>query len=302
MAYGISSIDMNPFANPMMSMMGGYGGMYGMNGMSPYGYGGMGMMGMMGMMNPQYIEQMAEVQKKIAEIQNQAEVQQMNHAVDNHELLVQSEIQNMSVHDRAFFQKAMVDGDINQGIKSLASVIRKGDSDAICEQYDKLKQNIYAKYGDEFIQNGIIGDERKVLDYIEKLYNIIITKQNGGEIADLKNDIKVYGETSFGHGFNKAFFGSDDYHNKYTEEVADYIYGEGIDNKHGKDKMHSVGSFTGSTLRYGIAGLVGFGGGYGIGKILERTISKMPAGAGGKYGKWLGALAGLIGAYVWQNT
>lgn len=298
MAYGISSIDTNSFANPMAGMMGGYGGMYGMNGMSPYGYGGMGMMGMMGMMNPQYLEQIAQAQAKMAEIQQMAERQQMNNATANHQLLLDAEVQNMSAHDRAFFQKALVDGDINQGIKSLASVIRKGDSDAICEQYDKLKQNIYAKYGDLFIENGIIGDERKVLDHIEKLYNEIISKQSG-ELVDMKEDIKRYGETSFGHGFNKAFFGSNDYHNKYTEEVADYIYGEGIDNKHGKDKMHSVGTGTGTVARYGLWGLAGTGLLSGVGA----TISKLTKHkGGGKWGAGIGFLAGLAGAWFWQNT
>ena len=170
MTYGISSIGTNDssYYNPyMMSMMNGMGMM---NGISPYG--GMGMMGMMGMMNPQYLEQMAEAQKKMLEIQNQSESIQMQHAIDNHKLLMQADVQNMSAHDRAFFQKTMVDGDINEGIKSLASVIRKGDSDAICREYDKLKQNIYAKYGDEFIKNGIIGDEKKVLAHIEYLYNL----------------------------------------------------------------------------------------------------------------------------------
>lgn len=299
MTYGISSIGTldSSYYNPMMSMMNGMGMM---NGISPYG--GMGMMGMMGMMNPQYLEQMAEAQKKMLEIQHQTEMLQTQHAIDNHKLLMQADVQNMSAHDRAFFQKTMVDGDINEGIKSLASVIRKGDSDAICEQYDKLKQNIYAKYGDEFIKNGIIGDERKVLAHIEYLYNQIITKQNGGEIADLKEDIKKYGETSFGHGFNKAFFGSKDYHGKYTEQVEDYIYNEGIDNEHGKNKMHKVGTGVGTATRYGLWGLAGLGAGWGIGAFVGHKINKIPEGAGGKYGRWIGALAGLIGAYVWQNT
>lgn len=316
MTYGISSIGTNDssYYNPyMMSMMGGMGMMNGMNSISPYG--GMGMMGMMGMMNPQYLEQMAEAQKKMLEIQHQAETLQAQHAIDSHKLLMQADVQNMSAHDRAFFQKTMVDGDINEGIKSLASVIRKGDSDAICEQYDKLKQNIYAKYGDEFIKNGIVGDERKVLAHIEYLYNQIITKQNGGEIADLKEDIKKYGETSFGHGFNKAFFGSKDYHGKYTEQVEDYIYNEGIDNEHGKNKMHKLGTGVGTASKFvalGVGGpLAGAAAGYGtaatVGGLLklfgpEKLSNAIKLGKWGKVGATCGAIAGLIGGFVWQNT
>lgn len=294
MAYGISSIGTNSYNDPtMMSMMGGYGGMYGMNGMSPYGYGGMGMMGMMGMMPPQYLEQMAQTQAKMAEIQQLAERQQMNNATANHQLLLDAEVQNMSAHDRALFEKSCVDGDINQGIKSLASVIRKGDTNAICEEYDKLKQNIYAKYGDEFIENGIIGDERKVREHIERLYTYIISKQNGGEIANLRYDLQRYGENAISFGFNKALFGSSDYHDKYTEEADNYIYGERIDNKHGKDKMEKIGGAAGWTVKQ--AGFVG------IPAVIGGIIGKVK-GFGKWWGAGIGALLGLGAELWWQHS
>ena len=143
--YGISGI--GAFG---LEPSGAYSDYSSMMGMSPYGIGMMGMSPMMGMgmmgMSPAFMGQMAEFQKQMAELQHQQEKSQLNHATDMHSLIQQAEVSQLSAHDRAIFEKAMVDGDVKEGIRTLANVIRTGDQDAICEQYDKLKMSIYTKY------------------------------------------------------------------------------------------------------------------------------------------------------------
>ena len=114
----ISPIGMNPlggmglagytgtydsFGDPMMmsGMMGGMGAMGGM--------GNMGALGMMGMYNPAFMRQMIDTQHQI-------ETSQVNHAQDMHKALLQTEISDLSAHDRATFQKISVDGDVQREI------------------------------------------------------------------------------------------------------------------------------------------------------------------------------------------
>lgn len=315
MAYGISSIGTTPLGTmsdpTMMSMMGGMGMMNGMGTMSPYGT--MGMMGMMGM-NPQYLEQMAQVQQKMAEIQHQTEQNQINHAIDNHALLQNAEVMNMEAHERAFFQKALSDGDIRVGIRNLSDCIRKGDQDGICQLYDELKQTIYSKYGEFFIQKGDKSDPKKSADYyIYLMYNQILSAQNGGNPVDFKQDVKDYGESAFMNGFRRTFLGNSSHSKRYTEETLNYTTGDPLTDGKSKEKARTAGSLAARGIEavgaYGagaVGGLCAWGGLKGISAALPFGSSKAlelskKLGGAGKWAKIVAGLA-LIGDIGWQMT
>ena len=314
-------------ANALGSMAyGGYGayGLGGYGAMSPYGIGGYGMMGMM---NPTFMAQMYKIQQDM-------EKAQLEHADTMHGLIQQSEVNHLSAHNRAIFQKALVDGDIQNHIRNLSDVIRAGDQDAICIEYDKLKNTIYTKYASEIDDGSNSANVKSSIDdIITLLYNQILTKQNGGEPVDLRNDIKKYGETAFSHGFNKTFMGKDGYHDNYSEETLSYLYGTRIDNKGGKDRMEKGGSYiarlTEAALSVPIGAAAGAGAGVGIlgaGSILTGWLPKATNASGaprkgilgflskgrvpffkhvgkfGKVGASVGLAAGLVGDLIWQAT
>ena len=287
---GLSTGSMYSSYDPMMGMY----GMGGLNGMTnPYGgYG----MGMMGMYNPTFMAQMNQVQQ-------QMELSQINHSSQMHDALTQARVSNMSAEDRAFFESVAQDGGIRANIENLADVIRKGDQDQICTKYDEVKRTILTKYNTYFRNNlGKMDSEATVRGVIENMYQAIISKQ-AGETVDLKTDIKRYGETAMGYGFNKGFASggyigklagnnADDYHKKYTEETLNYIYHTGIDNKHGKDKMKNFGNFWGQLTRT----LATPAAGAAVGGLIGKFFNHGWVGAG------IGAAAALAGDFFWQNT
>ena len=291
------------YGNPMMSMMGGIG--------SPYG------MGMMGMMNPDYIKQMYNTQFEV-------EKAMLNNATQMHDLTTQAEVEHLSAHDRALFEKAMVDGDVQCGIRNLGDVIRTGDQDAICIEYDKLKQTIYTKYSDYFQNNGNkMNTKANVDNLISMIYGQVYTKQNGGVPVDLRTDIKKYGETAFMHGCNQTFLGKQDYHDNYSEETLSYLFGTRIDNKGGKDRMEKAGGYLARGAE-GLAALgVGYAGGVAARSVVKAFAPKFLSNFGSKivknhsknwfvkqgqklsqFGTWgkIGALAALTGDVVWQMS
>ena len=301
------------YGDPMMTgMMPGMGGMYGgMSGMyggmsspygmgmaSPYGMGMMGGLGMMGMMSPQYIQQMGQAQQALLQLQQQNEVSQLNHATDMHKLIQNADVQNLSIHERTIFEKAMTDGDIKNGIRNLCDVIRTGDQDAICEEYDKLKQYIYTKYADYIESNGGKMDvQSSVNDLISLLYGQICSAQSG-EICDLRTDIKNYGESPFAHGFNSCFLGNSGHNEKYTEETLSYLYGTRINDKGSKSRAQKFGRWTAKGTEFLGSAAVGAGVGAGIFAAGKAIAGNMP----GKLKAWVLGGAAAIGLVdtIWQ--
>ena len=310
--YGLGALGLDPSGafssyNPMFM------------GASPYGTMGMpGMMGM-GMMNPeymtQYMKQMTDMQKYMAEVQHQQEKTQLLHSTDMHSAIQQAEINNLSAHDRAIFQKAMVDGDVKEGVRNLANVIRGGDQDAICEEFDKLKMSIYTKYSDYFQSaDATKNTYANVNNLIRTLYAQIVGAQLG-QPADLENDIKTYGETAFNHGFNIGFLGKKGHNEKYSEETINYLFGTRINDKESKDRAAKIGEYAGKGVEVLAAAPIGYAGGLaalGILKCLTPSfIGKFAANhakgtveAMSKWGRWgkLGALAAIGADVVWQMT
>lgn len=311
-SFGINGIGYNP----MMSGLGTYGlgssgsfGTYadpmtmGMMGMSPYSMGGLGMMGMY---NPSFMAQYNQIQQEM-------EKSQLNHASAMHDIMLQNKTQAFTAEDRALFEKAMVDAGVNLGIENLSRKVKEGDQDGICEEFDKLKRTLYAKYGDYFKANSHrINADVYASNFIEILYSKIRSAQEGVQV-DLRGDINKYGESAFEHGFRKNFFGKD-YHERYTAETMNYLFGTSVDNKAGKDRMEKVGATIESGVEYATAPVVGAlagagvaGTAAGLGKMLTPDfISNRISWNGFKNFSKLGAAIGAIGLLAadiwWQNS
>ena len=297
----ISSIGMSPLGAMGLDYSGAYGS-YGdpmmmtgmMNGMGAMG--AMGGLGMMGMYNPAFMKQMMNMQQEI-------EKNQLQHATDMHNAMTQAEVANLSAHDRAIFQKISVDGDVQREIRILSDLVRKGDSDAIIAEYDKLKSIIYTKFAEDF-KNNLKGNDSLNADrYIEIMYSQIVSQQTGMP-ADLRADIKRYGETAFMHGFNQTFLGNDGHNKKYSEEVLSYIDGNTrINDKGSKDRAHKWGGYAArgaeAVAATGTGWLAGIGL-LGAGKLLP--IVKVPFFKNAKWAGFIGAAAALIGDIWWQTT
>ena len=279
----------------MMSMgLGGMNGLTGMGGlstMSPYSMGSMGMMG--GMYNPTFMSQMVQMQQDI-------EKNQLQHSSAMHSLLQQNQVNQLSDHERTVFESAMIDGDIDQGIRNLADAVHAGNQDAICMRYDDLKNMIYKKHGEYFRNNsGNMTSKQNVDNFISMLYSQKLSP-NAGEIVDLKTEIKQYGDSAFWHGFHKSFLDKKDYHKRYAEETLKYFFGDPIDNETGKKRIQKIGGICGNVAE-GVAGVAGgAGGGAVVGGIIGAFFKNPFTGA--KIGMKLGGLAGGIGDIAWQIT
>ena len=303
--YGLGGT--STYYDPMMGMAGAYspyGSMGMMGAYSPYSG-----MGMMGMYNPSFMGQMNKAYQ-------QMEVDQLNHAGAMHNLMLQNKTKAYTDQDRAIFEKAMVDTGVYKGVKNLAEMVRKGNSDGICQAYDELKQTLYTKYSDYFKANANhLNPEDSVANYIERLYSEIITAEQGEQV-DLRSDVKKYGETAFEHGFWKNFHGSD-YHDKTSEQALSYMFGTPIDNKAGHERMEKYGATFEKGVELATAAAVGavaLPTAAKVGKsVLSSVVSLINEKLGEKISKsnflgfnkkwaWAGVAAGLIGDWLWQQS
>lgn len=307
--FGITGIGYNPYMSGLgtlgLSAGGTYSslgdtsmmGMTGMNGMGMMGM--MGMPGMMGMYNPSFMGQMNQAYHEI-------EKQNLEQAGAMHNLMLQTKTNNYRANDEYLFQKSLEDADIEGTVTRLAEKVREGDADGICQIFDELKISLYKKNADYINANrDRLDPSRSLNSTIERLYAQIISVKEG-RVTNLTDDIKAYGETAFKHGFNKKFFGKKDYHEKYSEETLNYLFGTPIDNKAGKDRMESIGGGFGRVAEAGTAAAAGYGAGLGlaaISKILNPLGICENLGLKGthKFGKF-GLIAALAGDIVWQMS
>lgn len=291
----------------MMGMAGAYspyGSMGMMGSYSPYSG-----MGMMGMYSPSFMGQMNKAYQ-------QMEVDQLNHAGAMHNLMLQNKTKAYTDQDRAIFEKAMVDTGVYKGVKNLAEMVRKGNSDGICQAYDELKQTLYTKYSDYFKANANhLNPEDSVANYIERLYSEIITAEQGEQV-DLRSDVKKYGETALEHGFWKNFHGSD-YHDKTSEQALSYMFGTPIDNKAGHERMEKYGATFEKGVELATAAAVGAVALPTVAKVGKSVLSSVGSLINEKLGEkisksnflgfnkkwaWAGVAAGLIGDWLWQQS
>ena len=292
----------------MMAMMSGYNsggyGSYGNYGM------GMGMMGMMGMPDS-VINQQMEMIKKMYETQHQIETQRLQQATDMHALTQQAEVYNLSAHDNAFFQKAMLDGYVQKGIREIYDAIREGNSKYALQKFYQLKQGILVNYSDYFnTEQG----QKNTRENLDRLIQLLYTKIAGGydpknPAPDMINDIQQYSESPVKQGFNMAFLGEHGHNDIYGDQVLNQMFGRHINDAGSKHRAQQVGALgahiTEGALATGVgaAGATAAGGvAYGLTKGIAALFGQAKRV---KFsGKVAGAVAGLgallgLGADIW---
>lgn len=250
----------------------------GMNG-SVFGYGGY---------NPLFMGQMM----------SQMEMNQANHAANMHTTLLENQTQAHRETDKALIDKILTNASVQKGVKTLATKVREGDQDGICLEFDKLRQQIYKTYGDEIKARGY---EENPYDaatqLIDVLYTNIVTAQNGGETADLEQDIKRYGEKAFTNGFKQGH--RKGHYDRYIDETLQHCFGYRIDEKESKDRAQAAGKIAGKVvngLEWGAAGAAVGSTAYGIKSIATKSFNVK------SLGKWAGlaALAGIGLDLLWK--
>lgn len=239
----------------MPSSMGmGYGMGYGM--MSPYG---------MGMMNPTFMAQM----------QGQMEEYQLNHAARMQELTLNHEVNARDLTNSALVKKVLSNGSIQQGVQNLYTKVRERDMNGVCEEFDRLKKYIRNNYSEELQQYYKANPEAGIVEVIENLYASIISQQEN-RVADLRSDIRAYGDDAFRNGFMSTF--KKGHGDKYTEEALNHCFGMSINHKEHHDFTQGVGSVAGGAahaIKMGAIGAAAGGTAFTIGNLLTTAGSAL---------------------------
>ena len=242
----------------MMGMMGSYGSY--MNPMMMGGFGmGLGSYGMGGF-DENYMNQYMERLKKYNEYMEQMEERKVEHGIAMHKKAQLAEVANLSAHDQAFFEKAVVDGDVQHGIREIHDAIRNKNLSYAAQKFYELKQEIYNKFSEYFkTSDGNINTDEKIKQYICILYSEIAGAyaSSNGVKPDLKNDLDKYGESTFEQAFWSHWLGNKD-HNKLTGAQAKYqMFGTAEQDTGTKKNIAMVGtglSVAGEALAAGAAG------------------------------------------------
>lgn len=242
----------------MPSSMGmGYGMGYGM--MSPYG---------MGMMNPSFMAQMYGDMEKY----------QLNHAAQMQELTLNHEVAAQRNTNSALVRKILDKGSVDQGIQNLYTKVRERDMQGVCEEFDRLKIYIRNNYSEELKQYYHANPEAGIVEVIENLYASVISQQEQ-RVADLRSDIRAYGDDAFRNGFMSTF--KKGHGDKYTEEALNHCFGMSINHKQHHDFTQQVGSVAGGaahSIKMGAIGAAAGGTAFTLGNLLlTATTSLFPA-------------------------
>lgn len=276
--------------------------MLGMNPMMSMGYGYGGMNSMMGMYNPLYYTQM----------QNASEQIQAQHSGAMHKVLMDNAVSAQRETDSALIQKILTNSDVHQGIENLHNAVKSGNQDDICKRFDELHQYIYSTYKDELVARGTKNNPHtSATKIINDLYTSIITAQNGGGTADLRNDIIKYGESSTMNGFMKGFRSG--HQDRYIDQTLSHCFGDEIEDMGSKEGRKAVASYVGrgaSVLEKGVYGAVGGAATYTVGYgLLKGAASVVGKSKSIKFSpKWLGKAAPIGAALAmaadiwWQCT
>lgn len=310
-SYSISGLGYNPLGTFGLGMTGTFSNydtympsMLGMDyglGMNNSIFGMNAMNSMYGMMGyPSYIAQMQQ-------IQNQMQLAQTQHNGAMHAALIGNEVSAMRETDSALMQKILTNGDVQQGIQNLYEKVREGDQDAICQEFDKLKNYIFNTYRAEFQARGAnINPDVSATQYMEAVYSQIISAQTN-EIHDLRSDIKKYGDNSFQNGFMQGF--RKGHHGRYVDETMNYCFGLPIDEKETKDARQTLGTGVGKAAHvakigtYGAIGSVAVTGtAVGLAKLVAPSKVKWLASMGKAWRPALliGAALAVAGDIIWQ--
>ena len=181
-----------------------------------------------------------------------------------HAGVISNEVQANEDTLSGVIQKLLADGAVQEGIMTLHSKIKEGDQTGVCQEYDKLKDYVYATFDKEIKAKGISiardAEARRIIRYI---YGQIVsnTARDGDSEHDLEGDIQKYCGNAFQVGFMSGFKGNNN--QRYIEETLNHITGKRIDNRGYKDHLQKKGKVIGTIC----AGLkdIGVGGVEGAG-------------------------------------
>lgn len=282
------------YDNYMPSMM----GMNGMTGMYPSVYGAG--YGMMGMYNPTFMAQM----------QNQVEEMQLQHAGNMHSMMLNNDVRATRETDQAIINKLLTNASVQQNLSNLQHAVREGNQDGICEEFDKLRNQVYHTYKDELKARGSKENPATAATRIvEMLYSSVVSAQTGENVT-LRNDIIKYGDSAMMNGFMKGF--RQGHHDKYIDETLNHCFGDDIDERGSKEVRQGIGYVGGSVASIAEKGLIGAGAGaaiYGVGSGVAKGLAA-PFGAlkswkpfklkhFGKAAAITAAVA-MVGDLIWQ--
>ena len=264
--------------------------MLGMNGFNGMGYMANPAMGMdssvfgYGGYNPMFMGQMM----------SQMELHQANHAENMHTILMDNQTKAHRETNKGLVDEILSDASVQQGVKTLATKVREGDQDGICLEFDNLRQQIYKTYGDEIRARGNEENPYEAAtQLIDYFYTSIVTAQNGGEPADLEQDIIKYCDKAFKNGYKQGH--RKGHHDRYVDETLQHCFGYRIDEKESKDRAQALGKFTGRVvngLEWGTAGAA-------VGTTAHLVKNGFTLKG---LGKWsvIGGLAGIGADILWK--
>lgn len=289
---GLGASAFGDYSGYMPSTMGlptnsGYGS-FGDNSIFGTGYGGMGGFGMGGMMNG-----LLEYQMYMSQLNNKIEENSIDHIAAMHGKMVNNNTRAHHESMSGMMSTMLADSAIRQGVVKLHEKIAEKDQKGVCQEYDKLKSNVYETYKKEMEKNGCaIAKADDANEYIEKVYyNMTGTT--------LRDDIKKHCGGALESGFLQGFKGTED--NYYQDETINHIYGERIDNRRNKDAQENIGKglgMIGALFKdVGVGAAIGAGT-YASGISLAALVQTM--GGIGKASWWKTAIkhtgkAGLVG-------
>lgn len=324
----IAGIGCNPLGTYGLGMSGQFGSydayMPSMYGMTPSMYGmGMnpsifGMNGMYGMYNPSFMANMYQ----------QVEASHAMHSGNMHELLLNNEVSAHRDTDSALVKKILTNADVQQSAANLYDKVKAGDQDGICQEFDKLRDNILTTYRDEFAAMGDkINPITSATHYAEHVYGNLATAWAGdGKTHSFRDDVIKYGDSSFQNGFMSGFMRG--HHSRYVDETLNHCIDERIDHKESKDMRQDLGKGVGQVARVLKTGTIGGAAGLGVGALglgaikgldkaffshkeivdgVEKKVSGTTLINNIKWGgplKFLaaaGIIAGIVADIFWQN-
>lgn len=268
----IAGIGYGPLGTYGLGMSGQFGSydayMPSMYGMSPSMYGmGMnpsifGMNGMYGMYNPAFMANMYQ----------QVEASQAQHSGNMHEMLLNNEINAHRHTDSALVKKILTNADVQQSAANLYDKVKSGDQDGICQEFDKLRDNILNTYRDEFAAMGDkINPITSATHYAEHVYGNLATAWAGdGKTHSFRDDVIKYGDSSFQNGFMSGLVR--DHHDRYVDETLNHCIDVRIDHKESKDRRQALGNGLGRVASVLAKGAIGGGIGLGAGAIGLGTL------------------------------
>jgi hypothetical protein len=138
------------------------------------------------------------------------------------------------------------------------------------------------------------------------VYSNVISAQTG-KVADLRSDIKRYGDNALENGFMSGF--RSDHHTKYVDETLNHCFDLRIDHKGSKDMRQVLGNGLGRTASVLEKGALGAGlaltfTGIGTGLAKVFAPNKVEFFKFMKGAAWpaiaIGTGIGLVGDIIWQ--